>query len=345
MNQVQRTIWQKARARGAGGQAVQLGDSECAYLIARIAADLGVEEVLSQLPPAIPEFFNSGELSDLSIEGVDPLPLFEQLLAANIDSDMYFACLANLHKARLKYERILETQAIPTLEQVGPRGLLQYGKMSPKALVGLLYWRKWFFDIDNRAGQETGYIFEPVIANAVGGVPVTSTKSPIKRHDGSGKGRQVDCLLGTRAYELKIRMTIAASGQGRWSEELSYPKDCKASGYTPVLIVLDSTPNQKLTELTKAFEAQEGECYVGDAAWAHLDALAGNTMATFLERYVRNPIEHLINEAPADIPPFTARLDGNLMVIQIDGEDMIIRRSDNEVVSDEVDDLPEDVAE
>ena len=34
-------------------------------------------------------------------------------------------------------------------------------------------------------------------------------------------------------------MTIAASGQGRWKEELDFPADCKASGYVPVLVVLD----------------------------------------------------------------------------------------------------------
>ena len=44
-----------------------------------------------------------------------------------------------------------------------PRGLLQYGGMSPKTLAGFLLWRKWIFDIDNRAGQETGYLFEPII--------------------------------------------------------------------------------------------------------------------------------------------------------------------------------------
>ena len=297
LSKVQKTIWEKARARGAGGQAVQLGDKECAYLIARIAHDLGVEDSFPELGGTVHEFFSEGESSDLRIDSVDPLPHYERLLMLVPDADMYFACLSTLHKARLKYERILETQAIPTLEQVGPRGLLQFGKIGPSALVGFLYWRKWFFDIDNRAGQETGYLFEPVIANAVGGFPATSTRSPVKRHDGSGKGRQVDCLLGNRAYEFKIRMTIAASGQGRWGEELSFPKDCKASGYVPVLVVLDSTPNAKLEELSRAFLKEDGECYVGAAAWEHLDRLAGQTMASFLDRYVRFPTENLLTQA------------------------------------------------
>ena len=36
----------------------------------------------------------------------------------------------------------------------------------------------------------------------------------------------MDCLCNDRAYEIKIRMTIAASGQGRWGEELEFPEDC-----------------------------------------------------------------------------------------------------------------------
>ena len=29
-----------------------------------------------------------------------------------------------------------------------------------------------------------------------------------------------------KAYEFKLRVTIAASGQGRWKEELDFPSDC-----------------------------------------------------------------------------------------------------------------------
>ena len=35
--------------------------------------------------------------------------------------------LAALHKARLKYARILKTQAVPTIDQVGPRGCCSTG--------------------------------------------------------------------------------------------------------------------------------------------------------------------------------------------------------------------------
>ena len=46
------------------------------------------------------------------------------------DGDVYFESLAALHKAHLKYERIVEIQAVPTPDQIGPRGLLQYGSMN-----------------------------------------------------------------------------------------------------------------------------------------------------------------------------------------------------------------------
>lgn len=344
LSQIQKAVWEKARSLGSGGQAVQLDDAACAFLIARIAADLGLINDFPEFGDEVPAFFSPGELDELAFDGIAPLPLFERLLEKNPDGDMYFACLASLHKARLKYEGILETQAIPTLEQVGPRGLLQYGKLSSQALVSFLLWRKWFFDIDNRAGQETGYLFEPVIANAVGGTPVPSSRSPVKRHKDNRKGRQVDCLLGNRAYELKIRMTIAASGQGRWGEELDFPIDCKQSGFVPVLVVLDSTPNPKLTQLTNAFLDQGGEAYIGTDAWEHLDELAGPTMAAFLDKYVRDPIEHIMSDAPDILPEIRARVGDGAIFIGLGEEEMRISRSgDEDGDDDKHDEAPDDL--
>jgi hypothetical protein len=344
LSQSQRAVWEKARALGSGGQAVSLNDASCAYLIARIASDLGILDEFPELETDIPAFFNSGELAALSIGEVEALPLYEKLLSINADGDMYFACLASLHKARLKYESILKSQPMPTLEQVGPRGLLQYGKLRPSGLVAFLMWRKWFFDIDNRAGQETGYLFEPVIANAVGGTPVPATRSPVKRHQDSRKGRQIDCLLGNKAYELKIRMTIAASGQGRWREELDFPIDCRASGFIPVLIVLDSTPNPKLAELTRAFQNQGGEVYIGLDAWQHLDQLAGPTMAQFLETYVRQPLDHILTEALSELPELRAKSEGeNLSIFLADEEMRIARSVDFSSDSGTADTVPDDL--
>jgi hypothetical protein len=252
----------------------------------------------------------------------------------NADADTYFACLANLHKRRLKYERIMQTQAMPTIDQVGPRGLLQFGTMGAKSLVALLYWRKWFFDIDNRAGQETGYLFEPIIAHAIGGSPFGAKASPVRRVADRQKGRQVDCIHNKLAYEFKIRVTIASSGQGRWQEELDFPADCRASGYTPVLIVLDPTPNSKLDRLEEVFRDNQGEVFKGEEAWKHLDSVAGPTMALFLENYVRYPLQSLLAEASDILPDFSAIMrDGNIL-LSIGDESLSIVRSSQTILAD-----------
>lgn len=342
LTKTQQTIWEKARAYGSGDQAVGLTDEICAYLVTQIAHDLGLQENFPDVLHDLPSFFEAEDLDTLVIKDVDAMRLFEHLVQQNADADMYFACLSTLHKARLKYETILRTQPFPTLEQVGPRGLLQYGQLSPAALVGLLFWRKWFFDIDNRAGQETGYLFEPVIAHAVGGIPVPARKSPVKRHRDNRKGRQVDCLLGKKAYELKIRVTIAASGQGRWREELDFPIDCYESGYTPVLLVLDSTPNPKLKELKQAYLNRRGEVYDGAEAWQHLDSLAGPTMTLFLEKYIRGPIDRLIAEAPQELPKFVATMSDDQISLSIGDETLSIARHQGTIEENQHDEAPED---
>lgn len=264
------------------------------------------------------------------------------------DADAYFYCLATLHKARLKYERILQAQPVPTVEQVGPRGLLQFGSLSAAALTGLLLWRKWIYDIDNRAAQETGYVFEPIIAHAIGGVPTGAKNSPVKRGGRNG-GRQVDCVRESdkRAYEIKLRVTIAASGQGRWGEELEFPADARASGYTPVLVVLDSTSNAKLTELCAAFKEHGGETYVGPEAWKHLEEKSGATMAKFLDTYVLRPLKSLLDEAPEAaerIPDLLLKAEDGRIIIQIGDEKLEIQRDEKEVLGTGTDELPPDAS-
>jgi hypothetical protein len=341
LTQTQKAMIERARAAGGSDHAIPLTDEICAFLVGVIARDFGLLARFPELPNDTPQFFDHCDLASLRAPGVDFLPVMERLVGLVPDSDMFFACLANLHKRRLKYERILQTQPIPTIEQVGPRGLLQFGTVCAKALTSLLLWRKWFFDIDNRAGQETGYLFEPIIAHAIGGVPFSAKVSPIRRATDSRKGRQVDCIRQQKAYEFKIRVTIASSGQGRWREEIDFPTDCRQSGYTPVLVVLDSTPNQKLDQLEAAFLQQGGAVYKGEAAWDHLRSVAGPTMGLFLEKYVRVPIQALLEEVPDNLPEFAARLDGNQMTISVDGEPMLIRRMP-ELVDDEIQELPDD---
>jgi len=349
LTQSQKAIIAKAQAVGAGEQGVALSHDACTYLVAVIAQDLGLLAKFPEFTATPPAFFGASSLKSLTISGLNFMALFERLASLTPDADTYFHCLATLHKARLKYERILETQPIPTIEQVGPRGLLQYGTLSSKALTGLLLWRKWIYDIDNRAAQETGYVFEPIIASAIGGVPVSATKSPVRRQGDKGKGRQVDCIRpDSKAYEIKIRVTIAASGQGRWKEELEFPSDCKASGYLPVLVVLDPTPNPKLAELERRFFAEGGEVYIGENAWQHFRSLAGSTMSRFIELYVHESVASLLAEmpkSPEDIPDMILSMGPKELRISLAGEVLIIRRDPQAAEASEADRLPDDVDE
>lgn len=120
LSKSQAQIWQKARSLGNGGQAVRLNDGTCLYLVARIVYDLDLQNHFPELRQAPRDFFSRSSSTELTLAGSDAKMLFERLVEVSKDADTYFACLSQLHKARLKYEKILSTQPIPTLEQVGP---------------------------------------------------------------------------------------------------------------------------------------------------------------------------------------------------------------------------------
>lgn len=289
----------KARVLGQGRAiAIYLEDSELAKLIAVIVDDVGSSAMRSHLPTlpkaARGDYYNI-PLSWFAepIEVKDFPGLYLKCVATINDFETYFENLCELHKRRRKYEIILQGQPVPTMLQVSPRALLEFGVIATPALASWIMWRKWFYDIDNRAAQETGYLFEPILASALGGMPYGARNSPIKRASDNNKARQVDCIVGRDAYEFKLRVTIAASGQGRFGEEIGFANDCKLSGYVPILLVLDPTPSSRLDDLKAAFERHGGRAHIGDEAWQHLEAEAGPTMATFVERYVRKPIAAL----------------------------------------------------
>jgi hypothetical protein len=324
LTKAQCSLVEKARVLGAGGAGIRLDDAACLFLIAVVADDLGLADKFKQFRRPLPQFFQSGDLDRLRLPGVEFEPLLDELFQLDADADTYFACLAELHKRRLKYQHILRSQPLPTMDQVGPRGLLQFGSVSPRALAAILFWRKWLFDLDNRAAQETGYVFEPIIASALGGTSVSAKESPIRSHRNKKQSRQVDCIVGKRAYEFKIRVTVAASGQGRWEKELDYAIDCRKSGFTPVLVVLDPTPNPKLDELSNVFVSQKGEVYAGDAAWQHLEDIAGRTMGIFLEKYVRQPMRALLEASPSPLPPLKITMDSGGITISVGDESLFI---------------------
>lgn len=342
LTQAQKAVLRKGMTAGGGDLGVALSREACAYLLALIASDLDLPLALCLNGP-LPDFLKADESTSVPIAGTTLEELFEELLQADPNVDTYFTCLATLHKQRLKYAQILSHQPLPTMDQVGPRCLLQFGTTTPSALANLLIWRKWIYDIDNRAAQETGYLFEPIIARAVGGIRADAKGSPVKRHSDPSKGRQVDCIINKsaegmaappKAYEIKIRLTIAASGQGRWKEEMEFPLDCRHSSHVPVLVVLDPTANPKLELLRRAFLDCGGEVYVGEAAWSHLEGEAGLTMSRFLEKYVRAPIEQLLEQAPEALEPIS---------FELRGQELIIRSGTGELVIPRPPDLPAEI--
>lgn len=250
------------------------------------------------------------------------------------DFDTYLKCLIELHKRRRKFEIILQRQPLPTMVQISPRALIEYGSNFPtNALASWLTWRKFFYDLDNRSAQETGYLFEPILAASIGGESKSARDRVVVRSSDSTKGRQVDCWKilpnGIKlAYELKLRVTIAASGQGRFAEELSFAEDCQKSGVKPILIVLDPTENQKLSDLKKAYQNADGDVYIGDAAWEHLAAEAGATMSRFIEKYVRAPINAVseFEYTEAGLLDLTVHSVDDVISLTIGGHEMRINR-------------------
>jgi hypothetical protein len=299
LNLEQARLLTKARVLGPGtALPVLLSDEELTRLISVILADTDHKSMIpttAKLPEGGSWDYYALPLDWFDCDEKEPkfLEFYVQCVNKIRDFETYFKCLCELHKRRKKYERILSAQPLPTMLQVAPRALLEFGAVATPALASWLTWRKWFYDIDNRSAQETGYLFEPILANALGGVSYGARNSPIKRRSDGRKGRQVDCVVDHDAYEFKLRVTIAASGQGRFGEELDFAEDCRVSGFRPVLLVLDPTPSHRLDDLSREFERVGGSAFVGDAAWKHIETRSGPTMATFVEKYVRRPIQQL----------------------------------------------------
>ena len=195
-----------------------------------------------------------------------------------------------------------------------------------------MIWRKWIYDIDNRSAQETGYLFEPVLASCLGGEAVGARNSPIKRLNSEGvptqKGRQIDCLVSANmtAYELKLRVTIAASGQGRFGEELSFPVESRAASYRPILLVLDPTPSDRLTELSNKFLECDGEFYQGEDAWRHMEEQAGAVISVFIDKYIKPAIKDIESIDITELQSLSLSWDFDQIIISTNNDSYSIIR-------------------
>ncbi len=249
---------------------------------------------------------------------------------------LYLKNLSVLWRRRFKFYNILKRQPIPQMEQIAPRCLLEYGNCDEKLLFAWMSWRKFIYDIDNRSAQETGYLFEPIMASCLGGESVSHTNSPIKRVSSDGKvtknGRQIDCYIESsrEAYELKLRVTIAASGQGRLAEEMSFPQEAHRAGIVPVLVVFDSTPSHILSKLQKEYQKWGGSSVVGEAAWNMLVRKAGKEMGIFITKYIKPPIDE-ISKTQFQILPQLCIIheQGKLIVRDGAGNEYAVPRDEN----------------
>jgi len=323
----------KARNLGGKGPTVYLEDNELLRLCAIVAIDLDKQGLVDGI---ITDDHVPGGYYGVPLEWFRmPVPSNARfvdtflLLKENIqDFKNYFSNLCEIHKRRVKFKRILETQSFPPIEPIVPRCLLEYGLIPSETLASWLVWRKWLYDIDNRSAQETGYLFEPILATAIGGVSYSAKKSPIKRTDNPKLGRQVDCLDGKHAYEFKMRVTIAASGQGRFKEELDFARDCNQSepGYVPILLVLDPTPSTRLGDLVAEYSKYGGSAYIGNGAWKHLENKAGAVMGKFVEKYVRTPLKE-VDSSYKNLPPIHITSAESKILIQIGTQSFSVSRS------------------
>ena len=315
---------------GAGEAQVIISDAEVHALISISILNLGWSHEQLLIPSIeLPneDYYNIPlswfENSDFNTPTALDIESYLQIcFEKNNDFALFIENLCALHRRRTKYRRILSVQPLPTMDQIGPRVLLEFGACNTELQAHWMLWRKWIYDIDNRAAQETGYLFEPLLASCLGGEPVGARNSPVKRLDSQGlptsKGRQIDCLVPSTstAYELKLRVTIAASGQGRFGEELSFPAEAAAAGLTPVLLVLDPTPSNRLTELSEKFINCGGQCFQGEEAWQHMETEAGTVVSVFIERFIKPAIREIENVNISNLQPISLNWSSNRIEIR-----------------------------
>lgn len=341
MNKQETEFYKLFSEHGSGDAKVCISPKEILVLLYITTTDLGVDspkfEEDSYKSVAMKGFYQVShddidKLTNLTDD--ECFSLMEQCGVTDYHnaSFLYMKNLCALYRRRVKYYYILKTQLFPNAEQIVPRSLLEYGNCENQLLADWLEWRKWIFDIDNRSAQETGYVFEPILASCLGGESVSDKLSPVKRIDANGNetanGRQIDCYIKAlkEVYELKMRVTIAASGQGRFNEEMSFPYEAKIAGLTPILVVFDGNESELLTKLKKEYEKQGGKCYIGKDAWEMLRKRAGHEMGIFIDKYIYPPInsmENLLHSNPCDI--LLSKKDSKIVISGSDSEYILNR--------------------
>lgn len=310
MNKQQKEFYKIFCQHGSGDAQVRISANEVAMLTVLTMSDL-------QLPipngcrafdvACVKGFYYVDDKDVSALPDISDDDCFEMMSSCGVTdinsvSFLYLKNLCDLYRRRVKYSNILSSQCFPSANQVMPRSLLEFGHCDNQLLADWIQWRKLLFDFDNRCAQETGYLFEPILSSCLGAESVSAIHSPVKRIDESGnisnKGRQIDCYLPEEreVYELKMRVTIAASGQGRFSEEMSFPYEAMKAGLTPILVVFDDNSSVLLSKLCKRYEECGGRFYIGEAAWNMLKDKAGKEMGLFIDNYIYPPFDAMERE-------------------------------------------------
>ena len=326
----QKAFYKSFSQHGGGNALVEIKPQDVVLLI-----HIAYLDVFEKAPDwFIPEFeaLATGSFYEITPSMIEKLPALTEndaihylqfCGATNTENVIYLYLknLAELYRRRFKFYNILRTQPFPATEQIGLRCLLEYGNCNDALLFSWMKWRKIIYDIDNRSAQETGYLFEPILASCLGGESVSHRYSPVKRIDDNGQptneGRQIDCYIedAKEVYELKLRITIAASGQGRFSEEMSFPYEARKAGLKPILIVFDSTPSALLDRLKNKYLAEGGSYAIGEDAWNVLTSRAGEEMGKFILKYIKPPISKM--EQTDEEIPTNLHLSANQTIITV----------------------------
>lgn len=342
MNRQQREFYKQFSEHGSGDAKIAISPKEVLLILHIAYTDLYKEEYASLLE-AFTLLAKQG-FYHIPFKEIEALPEIEADLCFDIMTRcgvtdinnilyLYFKNLCDLYRRRFKYHIILKNQPFPGVNQIVPRSLLEYGNCSNCLLADWLQWRKWIFDIDNRSAQETGYIFEPILASCLGGEAVSASNSPVKRIDDYGNltnnGRQIDCLIESEkeAYELKMRVTIAASGQGRFKEEMTFPIEAQNAGYTPILVVFDGTESLLLTKLKRQYTKCGGKYFIGEDAWKILSERAGREMSIFINKYIYPPINDIEQAMTSRLGKIQLELRDSQLTVNNGTDEYVINRN------------------
>lgn len=290
-------------AAGSGERtpAVRLHDADLVRLTAALAHDLGLADRIASIPEALAGHGYLSPPAMWPLRPVDPVPILEEAMAAIPDFPAAFRSLCEIEKRRIRVRDILRHHPVPDPDEVASRAVLEYGLLAPSAHGAWMRWRKWLYDIDNRIAQQAGYLLAPVIATALGGRPVGALQSPVRRVDAGFRRRNVDCLSGTTAYDIKARLSDAPSRRARLDDEIAFARDCRFSSLVPVLLVLGPASGERAAELADAYRAHGGEALIGEVAWDHVAARASMTMARVVDLYIRGPMRDIASHAA--MPP------------------------------------------